>query len=176
MLSTTVKSLAAALLAALITTGIAVAAIGGSGNGNSGDRGGQGSQQRQGGPQGGPGGPPPFMRNMTYAEVHTQKDGKEVVIRVDKGKVKSVSSEAITVTANNNSDVTVPVDEDTKVLSPGKGSDLELSSLKEGTQVTIDREQGQPANVVAVKPKHQRGPQGPPANEQAGTEQEAQAR
>lgn len=176
MLSKTIRTAGAALVAALVTAGIAIAA-------SSGDN--QGAKQRDPGPgafQGGPGGPhrgpagPPFLKDLTYAEVHAFKDGEAVVIRVDRGKVKSIASDSITITANDNSEVTIPIDENTRVVGPRLGPDAHVSDLKEGTPVIVDREQGQPAETIAVAPNKRKGPPGaPPGGQQGGSQEQSPA-
>ena len=138
----------------LIVSGVALAA---SHNGHSSnDSGAPNGAQGQAGHRGGPPGPPPFLRGMTNAEVHSQQDGKSVVTRVDAGKVKSVGSDSVTLTENDGSDVTIQTDSDTKVCT-GPGQTGDLSDLKQGQQVIADREEGQPAHVIAVAPKHEIG-------------------
>ena len=56
-----------------------------------------------------------LAHNLTYAEIHYQKNGNEVVKRIDRGTVKSVASDSVTITRNDGQDVTIPVDGSTKV-------------------------------------------------------------
>jgi hypothetical protein len=106
-------------------------------------------------------GPPPFRRNLTYGELHIQRDGKAVVVRIDTGKVKSVDSNSVTVTENDGSDVTIPVNGDTKVLA-GPFRKATISDVKEGRRVLVNRDQGQPARAIVLLPKPgERPPFGP---------------
>src|ERR1700709_742942 len=98
-----------------------------------------------------PPGPPPTMgigmQGLTYAELHVQsKDGTAEAIRIDEGKGKSVGDSAITLTENDDSEVTVAVDSDTEVM--GKpGEETSLGDLETGQQVSVtapDREGAPP--------------------------------
>jgi hypothetical protein len=137
-----------AVAAALVVGGVAAA------QGNSGPQGGppQGSQGP--GPQ--PGGPPPLgggpmMKNLTYAEFHVQKDGEAVVIRLDQGKITAVDSDSITLSENDGSEVTIPVDGDIEVK--GKpGEETSLDDLEVGQQVSVCGPSGGPAQSVMLAP------------------------
>src|SRR5215204_3859764 len=104
-----------------------------------------------------PPGPPPMMalgmKGLTYAELHVQsKDGESETLRVDQGKVKSTTSDSITITENDDSEVTIPVDDKTEVLSkPGKKTSL--GDLGAGQQVSVTAPDGEPADVIMVMPK-----------------------
>ena len=117
------------------------------------------------------GGPPHPIGNLTYSEAHVQVKGKGVVFRVDRGKVKSVESDSITVTENDGNDVTIPTDDDTKVFAGPRRGRLKLSDLKDGQTVMVHRQEGKAADFVGIPPKrgdfrgfrrHGRGPGGPP--------------
>jgi hypothetical protein len=103
----------------------------------------------------GPHGPAPFLRNLTYGELHVRRDGKDVVVRIDAGKVKSADSDSLTITENNGEDVTIPVDDDTRVVARPFGK-AKVSDLKEGRQVVVHRDQGEPAEVVLLVPNRAR--------------------
>jgi hypothetical protein len=148
MRSVITKILYAALLPALVAGGIAVAQSGGGNASKS-----QTKDQVQGPARAVLPAPPVLMGNLTYAEIHTQRDGKEVVIRVDRGKLKSVGTDSITITENDGSDVTIPVDEDTHIITSLRNTDAKLSDLEEGQSVIVHREEGKAARVVAVPPK-----------------------
>lgn len=119
-------------------------------------------------------GPPPGLHardeNLTYAEMHVRRNDKEVVVRIDRGKVKSTSSDSITITENDGSDVTIPVDADTKVFAGIEKPNGKLSDLKDGQLVTVHRDEGKAADFVAAEPKFRKGllkfrrglPPGPP--------------
>ncbi len=87
----------------------------------------------QGGSQGGPSGsrhmplppppPGPPMKDVTYAEFHVQHNGQAQVVRIDQGKITAVDDSSITLTENDGSSVTIPLDDSTKVLAgPGRHS------------------------------------------------------
>ena len=80
------------------------------------------------------------------------------MIRVDQGKIKSVGDSSITLVENDESEVTIAVDADTKVL--GKpGSETSVSDLKAGQKVVVSGPEGEAAKTIAVPPK--KGEQGP---------------
>jgi hypothetical protein len=136
------------LASALAVGGVAVAQGGGSGNGN-GNAGAKHRAHRMH-PPGPPGGLP--MRNLTYGELHVQKQGEAAVIRLDNGKVVSTGADSITLRENDGNEVTIPVDDSTRVLAgPGKRG-ASVADLKEGTQVLVHREQGGKAKAVIVAP------------------------
>jgi len=159
--------LAVALVAALVVAGLAL----GQSNGDSS----QGSGSAQAGThQGPPPGPPPGGpmggpqgKNLTYAEFHSYKDGKATVNRLDAGKIDSVSDSEITLTENDGNQVTVPVDDGTKVLA-GPGNDTSVSDLNEGQQVLVGHPENGAADVICIPPKpgqrppHGQMPIGPP--------------
>jgi hypothetical protein len=138
-----------AVAGALVVGGVA-AAQGGDGDGSW-------QAQGQGAGKGGkPGGPPPGgipFKGLTYGELHVQtKAGEEKVIRLDQGKISSVSADSITVTENDGNDVTIAVDEDTKVL--GKpGAETALADLEGGQQVTVTGPSGGAAETIMVMPR-----------------------
>jgi hypothetical protein len=151
----------ASLLPALIAGGIAFAATGRGGSQASGTNA-KGDPAHRAFP--GPPGPRPFDGNLTYAELHVQKNGKEVVVRLDRGKVKSTSADSVTITENDGSDVTIPVDSQTRVFAGPAKRNAKVSDLKQGQLVTVDREEGKAARVIAVMVKFRRfaHPPGPP--------------
>lgn len=135
--------------AALVVGGVAAAQ-----SGSPGDSGGNGQSAKTAGKL--PPGPPMMglaMPGLTYAELHVQnKDGEAETIRVDQGKVKSVDGDSITLTANDDSEVTVAVDADTEVL--GKpGEETSLGDLETGLQVSVSAPQGEAAQAIMVMPK-----------------------
>jgi hypothetical protein len=119
-----------------------------------------------------PPGPPPMgigMKGLTYAELHVlDKSGEAQTIRIDQGKVKSAGESSITLTANDDSEVTVAVDSDTKVL--GKpGEQTSIGDLEAGQQVSVTGPTGEAAKAIMVLPKKgdmvagfKGGPTGPP--------------
>jgi hypothetical protein len=115
-----------------------------------------GSQWSQG--SGHPAGPPPLDgpmmggKDLTYAELHVQKNGQEETIRLDQGKITAVDDSSITLSENDGSSVTIPVDADTKVLSkPGEESTLD--DLSVGQQVSVCGPDGGTAQAIMVAPK-----------------------
>ena len=129
-----------------------------------------------------PPGPPPMMgigmQGLTYAELHVQsKDGTAETIRIDQGKVKSVGDSSITLTENDESEVTVAVDGDTEVM--GKpGEETSLSDLETGQQVSVTAPEGEAAQAIMVLPKKgdfaagfKGGPMGPPSGAPAAPDE-----
>jgi hypothetical protein len=99
-----------------------------------------------GGPDGG---------DITYSEIHVLQNGEPVVLRDDRGKIDSVSSDSITITENDDSSVTIPVDSNTKVLipptDPGQAPDTStVDDLKAGQDVTVHRQEGHAADFIGV--------------------------
>lgn len=91
------------------------------------------------------------LRGLTYAELHVEHNGEAEVIRVDKGKVASVSESSITLSENDGSEVTIPIGKETKVLGkPGKNVSLE--ELK-GKLVLVTAPSGGSAKSVLIEPK-----------------------
>ncbi|HEX5525719.1 MAG TPA: hypothetical protein VFX44_00810 [Solirubrobacterales bacterium] len=135
--------------AALVVAGVAAAQGGSEGGGsNPGKR---------------PPGPPPMgigMKGLTYAQLHVlDKEGESETIRIDQGKVKSVGESSITVTENDESEVTIPVGESTKVL--GKpGQETTLEDLQAGQQVSVCAPEGEAAKTIMVLPKKGEAPGG----------------
>jgi hypothetical protein len=150
-----------ALVPAVVTAGLAVAAEDDSGSRDgSGDR----ASQRRHHP-----GPPPgarAMRRLTYGELHIRRRGAEVVLRLDKGKIQSVADDAVTIKRNDGETVSIPVNDDTKVLAGPRRRNLDVDDLKEGQTVITEREGDGAAKTIALKPKRPprgfRGPGGGP--------------
>ncbi len=93
------------------------------------------------------------MKGLTYAELHVQnKDGKAETIRIDQGKIKCVGSDSITLTENDDSEVTVAVDDDTDVLGR-PGEETALGDLEAGQQVSVSAPAGEAAKAIMVLPK-----------------------
>jgi hypothetical protein len=135
------QALVIGLAAALVVGALSVANQGsGSGSGN------KGSHRHRGGPPRPPG-------DLTYSEDHVQIKGKGVVFRVDRGKVKSVESDSITVSENDGNDVTIPTDSGTKVFAGPRRGRLKLSDLKDGQTVMVHRQEGKAADFVGIPPK-----------------------
>ena len=127
---------------ALVLGGVAAA----QGDSQGGSQGSRGAGSMPGPPIGGP------MQGLTYAEFHVQKNGQEQVLRLDQGKIASVSSSSITLTENDGSSVTIPLNESTKVLT-GPGQSATIGDLSEGETVVVSGPQGGPAKSVMVAPK-----------------------
>ncbi len=117
------------------------------------------------------GGPPPLgpaMGDLTYAELHVQKDGKAQTIRLDQGKITAVDDSSITLAENDGSEVTVPVDSETTVVGKpeltfsssdgtkgtmAKPEGSTLDDLSVGQQVTVSAPEGGTAESIMVLPK-----------------------
>jgi hypothetical protein len=166
--------------AALVVGGVAAAQSGSDGSSQSGSPGQREFNVHFGGP------PPlgPGMENLTYAELHVQKDGKAQTIRLDQGKITAVDDGSITVSENDGSEVTIPVDDDTTVIGKpemtvasadgskgtmAKPAESTLDDLEVGQQVTVSAPDGGTAESIMVLPKKGEmvgppmgGPIGPP--------------
>ncbi|HEY1688944.1 MAG TPA: hypothetical protein VGF95_08785 [Solirubrobacteraceae bacterium] len=151
-----------ATAAALTVGGVAVAQQNGGSQEGHGNGPGKAGQQQQG--------PPPLglpMQELTYAQLHVEHKGQAQTIRLDQGKVVSVSESSITISENDGSEVTIPVDEDTKVQGR-PGAKTELSDLKAGQVVDVCSPEGGTAKTIIVVPKQGKqggsgeGEQGPP--------------
>ena len=118
----------------------------------------------------GPIGIGPDGGDLTYAEFHSLRDGEEVVTRLDRGTVASVSDDGVTITHNDDTEVTIPVDDGTQVLKPppfpedGQRPDVEdlpdpseligdVSDLEVGDEVSVHREVGQAAEMIGIMPE-----------------------
>jgi hypothetical protein len=115
-------------------------------------------------------GPPRPPGDLTYSEAHVRVKGKGVVFRVDRGKVKSVESDSITIAENDGNDVTIPTDSGTRVFAGPRRGRIKLSDLKDGQTVMVHRREGKAADFVGIPPKRgevrvfrgrHRGPGGP---------------
>lgn len=89
---------------------------------------------------------------LTWGELHVQRDGEDVVVRIDRGEVASMDSDSITVAESDGNDVEIPIDEDT-VVRAGPFSEGSLDDLEQGDQVMVHREDGGPAEVIGVLPE-----------------------
>lgn len=144
--------------AALVVVGVAAAQnIGG--NSSSGTQGSGKAEhgRRMHGRPGGPLGIP--LKALTYGEFHVQKkNGEAAVVRVDRGKIKAVDSSSITLVENDESEVTIALDSETRVL--GKpGSETSVSDLKAGQEVIVSGPKGGAAKAIVLPPK--KGRKGP---------------
>jgi len=132
--------------AALVGGGMALAADD-NGSGSQGSSGSSGSAQELPAP---PPLPPPDQ-DLTYAEIHVQRNGEAQVIRTDAGKVASTSDDSITVTENDGNDVTIPIDDETK-FATGPGEEGDVSDLAEGDRVLVTGPKGEAADIVFAPP------------------------
>jgi hypothetical protein len=142
------------LIAALVVAGVAVAQ---GGNGNGGKHRKQLSGKRMPPPPGGPLGK--AGKDLTYGELHIQHEGKAEVVRLDNGEVLSTSESSITVKENDGNEVTIAVDDETKVLA-GPGKTASVTDLKQGQQVLVCGPEGEAAKTIAVPPKRGQMPGG----------------
>jgi len=145
--------------AALVVGGVAVAQGGsGGGQGQSGPPKGL-RMPPPGGPLGGPAG-----KDLTYAQLHLQRNGEAQVIRLDNGKVTAVGDTSITLEENDGSEVKIAVDESTKVLA-GPGRETSVSDLETGQQVVVCGPEGGTAKTIVLPPKGGKSGQLPPPPE-----------
>jgi hypothetical protein len=144
--------------AALVAAGVALAQGGSSG---SSEGTGTPAGKRMGGPppmMGGPGG-----KDLTYAELHVQHNGQAEVIRMDQGTIAAVSDSSIRLKENDGNEVTIAVDDSTKVLAgPGETA---VSDLQTGEEVTVCGPEGGTAKTIMLPPK--RGDLPPPLQSQS---------
>jgi hypothetical protein len=147
----------AAVVSALTVAGLAVAQN---------DDG--GSQEKSGKTKSGqrPPGPPPgggFMLggpgerggSLTYSETHLRKNGKDVTVRSDRGKVVSTSDDSISIERNDGETVEVAVDGDTKVMAGPRKRDADVTDIADGKQVVVIRDDADDAaEAVLVEPKN----------------------
>lgn len=149
------------LIAALVVAGLAVAQNNGNGSsGKSGHRNAK-SGKRMPPPPGGPLGK--VGKDLTYGQLHVQRNGEAQTIRIDAGEVVSTSEDSITVKENDGNEVTISVDDETKVLA-GPGKEATVTDLKQGQHVVVCGPEGEAAKTIAVPPKRgqmPRGQQGP---------------
>jgi hypothetical protein len=145
---------AVGVIAALAVAGVAVAQ-GGNGGGEKGSDQPRAHRGKRMPPP--PGGP--MARNLTYAEFHVQRNGQAEVQRLDRGKIVSVDDTSITLAENDGNEVTISIDENTKVLA-GPGSKTEVSDLKTGQKVLVAGPEGGTAKAIMVPPKRGQKPRG----------------
>lgn len=99
-----------------------------------------------------PGGPMGAERGeLTWGELHVQRDGEAVTLRVDHGEIAAVGSDSIMVSENDGNDVEIPIDDETDVFA-GPFEDAGIGDLAEGDEVHVVREEGQPAEHIGVLP------------------------
>ena len=154
------------LIAALVVAGVAVAQGGGH-SGKAYHRKAQ-SGKRMGPPPGGPLGM--VGKDLTYGQLHVQREGKAETIRIDAGEVVSTSGSSITVKENDAGEVTISVDDETKVLA-GPGKETAVTDLKEGQHVIVCGPEGDAAKTIAVPPKRGQMPGGPQGSSQGSGQQ-----
>lgn len=102
--------------------------------------------------------------NLTFAEVHYQQNGQDVVKRIDRGTIKALTSDSITITRNDGADVTVPINAATRVIAKHKrgkkakfshnGHTAGLGSLEVGQTVIVVRKLNEPAKFIFAKRSH----------------------
>jgi hypothetical protein len=158
------RSVAVVAVAAALTVG-GVALAQGSNEGGQGEGSGVPSGKRM------PPGPPmmlggPGGKDLTYAQLHVQHNGKAETIRMDQGEITAVDDSSITLKENDGNEVTIAVDDSTKVLAgPDKSS---LSDLETGEEVTVCGPEGEAAKAIMVPPKRGQMPQGLPDSSKDG--------
>ncbi len=140
-------SVAALGVAAALAVGGVAAAQGGSGSDGSAHEGPPSAKRMPPPPPGGP-----MTMDLTYAQFHVRHNGEEKVVRLDRGKVASVSGSSITLTENDGGEVTIPVDGNTKVLA-GPGHEEAVTDLEVGRLVLVCGPEGGTAKTIVVPPK-----------------------
>jgi hypothetical protein len=111
----------------------------------------------------------PLGKSLTYSETHLRKDGEDVTVRVDQGKVLASTASSISIRRNDGETVEVPVDGDTKVWGGwwhrGHGAkashrkhgdgDAGVADIPEGKRVLVLRSDDDPAaEAVTVAKRH----------------------
>jgi hypothetical protein len=100
-----------------------------------------------GGPLGSDGG------ELTWGELHVQRDGEAVTLRIDHGEIAAVDSDSILVAENDGNEVEIPVDEGTEVMTgPFDEGEATVDDLDEGETVHVVREEGGAAEKIGVLP------------------------
>lgn len=144
------------LIAALVVAGVAFAQNGG-GNGGKSQNKQQSGKRMMPPPPGGPLGK--VGKDLTNGELNVQRNGEAETLRLDAGKVVSVSDSSITIEENDGNEVTIAVDDETRVLA-GPGKTKSVTDLKEGQQVLVCGPKGEAAETIAVPPRRGQIPQG----------------
>ena len=153
------------LIAALVVAGVAVAQ-GGSHGGKPNHRKAQSGKRMP--PPGGPLGM--VGKDLTYGQLHVQREGKAETIRIDAGEVLSASDSSLTLKENDGNEVTISVDDETKVLA-GPGNETGVADLQAGQHVVVCGPEGGAAKTVMVPPKPgQKPPRGQFGGPQGGPE------
>ncbi len=154
----------AGVVAALAVAGVAFAQ-GDHGGGKGKDQRSAQSGKRMPPPPGGPLGK--FSKDLTYAQLHVQHNGEAEVVRLDRGSIVSVNESAITLQENDGNEVTISIDENTKVLAR-PGSKTEVSDLQTGQNVLVAGPEGEAAKAIIVPPAKGQRPQGASGDQQRG--------
>jgi hypothetical protein len=97
----------------------------------------------------------PHGGDLTYSEAHLRKDGEDVTVRTDAGKVTAADEDSVTIERNDGETVEVPVDGDTKVFAGPRKPDADVEDIATGKKVIVVRESGsEAAELVGIVPKH----------------------
>jgi len=144
-----------AVAAALTVGGVALAQGGSAGNSKGGS--GTHSGKRMPPPPGMIGGP--AGKDLTYAQLHVQRNGQDETIRLDRGKITAVSDSSVTLEENDGNEVTIAVDGSTKVLA-GPGKKTAVGDLEAGQEVTVCGPEDGTAKAIMVPPKKGQRPSG----------------
>jgi hypothetical protein len=97
-------------------------------------------------------GPAVDPNDLTNAEFHVIDRGQAKVIRLDAGKVVSASDSSITVGENDGNQVTIPVDDNTKVLA-GPCRDVAVGDLNQGQRANVFHLEGGAAETIMLPPR-----------------------
>jgi hypothetical protein len=95
---------------------------------------------------GGPLEGPRFLCGVANADLSLVEGGSTHHLRLDRGRVASISSDSLTIAEADGSTVTIPVGQDTKFLVGGRGGSL--SDLHEGDSVFSVRADSGPARSL----------------------------
>jgi len=147
---------ATGVIAALAVAGVAFAQGGHGGSKGNGHRVPR-SGKRMPPPPGGPLGK--LGKDLTYAQLHVQHNGEAEVVRLDRGSVVAVDESSITLKENDGNEVTISVDEETKVLAR-PGSKTTVSDLQAGQEVLVAGPEGSAAKAIIVPPPRGQRPHG----------------
>lgn len=113
----------------------------------------------------------PFGKSLTYSETHLRKNGEDVTVRVDQGRVLASTASAISIRRNDGETVDVPVDGDTKVwggwwhkrhatAAHHKHGDAGVAEIPAGKRVVVlrsdDDEAAEAVTVASHRWRHHR--------------------
>ena len=111
-----------------------------------------------------------FDGELLSVEFHVLRDGETVTVLMDRGTVDGVSESEVTVTREDGTQTTFPVDSETEVIRPpdlprpdAEDGDIppkiepiepgNVGDLEVGDEIMVHHEEGQPADFIGVMPE-----------------------